>query len=398
MRVDQITPAIRDGEDISKAVLVLQKIIGDLGCETEIFTETRPKEPRAKVLELSSLGNERENIIYHMYMGSQISKTLVDLKAKRKVLFYHGIIPPEYFENHPARIHLLNGYEELKTLRDQFAVAITTTKFHERELQKAGYGQTMVLPLLVDLNEYDQEPDSHLMNEYDDNFTNILFVGRITPNKKLEDTILVFNYYHKKLNPKSRLFLVGSFSDHASYCQKLLTLIKELEIKNVFLTGRVSFKKLLAYYRLSKVFLCMSEYKGFSTPLIEAMYLKVPVIAFARSAVPEVLGGAGYLIDDKNVRETAKLLDRIVIDQAEREEIISRQWERVTAFSPERVFPLYRKAIMEAFGYKTPEDSSKKIGSSHRHAFFTPLAGPVFPDYGNGGLSALMQIRKGWRR
>ena len=145
------------------------------------------------------------------------------------------------------------------------------------------------------------------------------------------------------------MFLVGSFSAHAGYCQNLLALIKELEIKNVFLTGRTSFKKLLAYYRLSRVFLCMSEYEGFSIPLIEAMYLKVPVIAFERAAVPEILGEAGCLINDKDVRETARLLDRIVNDRAKRKDIISRQQERVTAFLPEKVFPLYRKAIMEAF-------------------------------------------------
>lgn len=347
MRIDQIIPAKQYGNDINDAVLVLQKIIKDLGCESDIFKEAMQVE-------------EKGNIIYHMIMGSRAAKTLVDLKSKRNVLFYHGIMPPEYFENHPAQTYLLDGREELKTLKNQFAFAFTTTKYLEQELHKAGYGQTMVLPLPVDFKDYDQEPDLQLMKAYEDDYTNILFVGQITPNKKLEDTIAVFNYYHKRLNPKSRLFLVGSFSAHPWYCQKLFAFIKELEIKNVFLTGRVPIKKLLAYYRLSQVFLCMSEYEGFSTPLIEAMYLKVPIIAFDRAAVPEVLGGAGYLINDKDIRDTARLLDRIVNDRAKREEIISRQSERVTAFLPEKVFPLYHKAIMEAFGCKTSEDCSKK--------------------------------------
>lgn len=346
MRIDQIIPAMQYDNNISDAVSVLQRIMKDIGCESDIFTEARQLE-------------ERENIIYHMIMGSRAAKTLVHLKSKRKVLFYHGMIPPEYFENHPAQTYLLDGREDLKTLKNQFAIVFTTTKRFEQELHKAGFCQTMVLPLPVDLKDYDQEPDLQLMKTYEDDYTNILFVGRITPNKKLEDTIAVFNYYHKKINPKSRLFLVGGYSAHPWYCQKLLTFIKELEIKNVFLTGRASFKKLLAYYRLSQVFLCMSEYEGFSTPLIEAMYLKVPIIAFERAAVPEVLGGAGYLINDKDIRDTARLLDRIVNDLAKREEIISRQSERVTSFLPEKVFPLYRKAIMEVFGCKTSENCSK---------------------------------------
>ena len=364
MQIDQITPATWYDNDISNVILVLQKIMKDLGCESDIFTEAMQAE-------------ERENIIYHMFMGSRAAKTLALLESKRKVLFYHGIMPPEYFENHPLQISLLGGREEIKTLKNSFAFAFTTTKYLEEELHQMGYEQTMVLPLPLDLKEYDQEPDLQLMKAYEDDYTNLLFVGQITPNKKLEDTISVFNYYHKKLNPKSRLFLVGSFSSHAGYCQKLLALIKELQVKNVFLTGRVSIKKLLAYYRLSRVFLSMSEYEGFSTPLIEAMYLKVPIIAFDRAAVPEILGGAGCLINDKDVRETARLLDWIVNDRAKREEIINRQSERVTDFLPEKVFPLYNKAIMEAFSCENAEDYPQ----NNRHGFFTPAPWFVFPRF-----------------
>lgn len=342
MRIDQIIPSIRYGSDISDAASVLQKIMKDLGCQSDILTEAVPV-------------GERENIIYHMSIGSRAAKTLADIKkSKRKVLFYHGIIPPKYFENHPVQSCLRGGREDLKTLKNQFAFAFTTTKYLEQELHQVGYRQTNVLPLPVDLKKYDQEPDSQLMKAHEDDYTNILFVGQITPNKKLEDTIAVFNYYHKKLNPKSRLFLAGSFSSHAGYCQKLLALIRELEIKNVFLTGRVPIKKLLAYYRRSQVFLCLSEYEGFAAPLIEAMYLKVPIIALERAAVPEILGGAGCLINDPDVQETARLLDRIVNDRAKREELISCQSERVTTFLPEKVFPLYRKAITGVFSCKPP--------------------------------------------
>lgn len=338
MRIDQIIPSIPYDNDIDGAASVLQTIIKDLGCESDIITEAMQVE-------------ERENIIYHMTMESQAAKTMAVLRSESNILFYHGLIPPEYFENHPAQICLLGRHEELKTLKNQFAIAFTTTKYLERELHKAGYRQTLVLPLPVDLKKYDQEPDFQLMRVYeDDDYTNILFVGQITPNKKLEDVIAVFNYYHKKLNPRSRLFLVGSFWPHIGYCQKLLALIREMEIENVYLTGLVSFRQLLAYYRLSRIFLCMSEYEGFATPLVEAMYLKVPVIALERASVPEILGGAGCLINDNDVRETARLLDRIANDQDMREEIINHQSERVTAFLPENVFPLYRKAIAAVFG------------------------------------------------
>jgi len=338
MRINQIIPALRYGYEISPSVLFLQKIINGLGFESDILAEDMQ-------------AGRKEHIIYHMFMGSKASKTLADLKSKRKFLFYHGIIPPEFFENHEVQTDLIKGRKELKTLQHQFEFAFTTTNYLEKELYEAGYRRTAVLPCALDLKEYDQRPDAPLLERYEGDYTNILFVGQITPNKKLENTISIFNYYHKKFNPKSRLFLAGTFSAHAGYCQKLLAFIKELDIKNVFLTGRVSFRQLLAYYRLSQVFLHMSEYEGFSIPLIEAMYLKVPIIALDRAAVPEILGGAGYLINDKDVRETARLLDRIVNDRVKRDEIISRQSKRVAAFLPEKVFPMYRIAFMEAFHF-----------------------------------------------
>lgn len=338
MRIDQIIPAMRYGYDISDIALVLQKIIYDIGFKSDIFTETMQAQ-------------RKENIIYHMFMGSKACQTLTDLKAKRKFLFYHGIMPPEYFENHEVQVDLLKGLNEIKELKSYFTFAFTTTNYLEKELYEAGFRRTAVLPLPLDLREYQQKPDMQLLEKYRDGYTNILFAGQITPNKKLENTISIFNYYHKKINPKSRLFLVGSFSSHPGYCQKLLALIKELDIKNVFLTGRVSFKQLLAYYQLSHIFLNLSEYEAFSIPLIEAMYMEVPIVALDRAAVPEVLGGAGYLIDESDMRETARLLDMLVNDHVKREEIISSQVERVTDFLPGNVFPMYRMVLKEAYDF-----------------------------------------------
>lgn len=336
MRVDQIIPARRYWNDISPIVSAAQQIINHLGFDSDILTEAMPAE-------------ERENIIYHMYVGSRPAETLAGFKAKRTVLFYHGIIPSEFFENHEAQTGLQKGAEQLKTLKNHFELAITTTRYLAEELHGAGFQQTVVLPPPPDTGKNQREPDRQLLRTYDDDYTNILFVGEITPNKKIEDTISIFNYYHKKYNPRSRLFLVGGFSAHPGYCQQLLDLIKELDIKNVCMTGRVSPAQLLAYYRLSRVFMCMSEYEGFSVPLVEAMHMKIPIIAFDRAAVPEILGGAGYLINEKDVRETARLLDRIVNDQTLREDIISGQTKRAAGFLPERVFPLYRQAIMQVF-------------------------------------------------
>jgi glycosyltransferase involved in cell wall biosynthesis len=340
MRIDQLIPSMRHGSDIGDMVLVVHKLLGQLGYQSEVFTESAP-------------AKGRENCIYHMLSGSSPGKALAGLKLKRTILFYHGMMPAESITGPGLQAHRDNCRRELRKLKNHFSYALTTTNYLAEDLQEAGYQPVAVLPMPLDLQEYNRYPHQKLLRQYRDDHTNILFVGPIVPNRKLENTISVFNYYHKKINPRSRLFLVGNFSAHPDYCQKLLGYIKELEIKNVFMTGRVSFRQLLSYYRLSRVFLSLSQYEGFSIPLVEAMYMKVPVIALNRAAVPEILGGAGCLIDDDDVRNTARLLDDIVNDRGRRHEIIRRQSQRARDFLPEKVLPMYRMAIKEAcrFGY-----------------------------------------------
>ena len=59
-------------------------------------------------------------------------------------------------------------------------------------------------------DSYKREPDAKTIQMYDDDFLNILFVGRVAPHKKQEDIIRAFCYYNRNINKKSRLFLVGS--------------------------------------------------------------------------------------------------------------------------------------------------------------------------------------------
>lgn len=342
MRINQIIPSFRYWHDISDIVLALQKTIQDIGFESDIHTEEESRYAK------------KANTIYHMSLGSQPAKALSHLKLRNKFLFYHGLAPPEFFAGHEAQAGLMEGPKILKELKNHFTFAYTITNYLESQLQTAGYQRTAVLPAPLDLRNYSRRPAVKILRKYEDDYTNIISAGQITPNKKLEDTISIFNYYHKKINPRSRLFLVGGFSACPGYCQKLLALIRELDIDNVIFTGRVPFRHLLAYYRLSRVFLMMSEYEGFSLPLIEAMYMEVPVIALNRAAVPEILGGAGCLIDDNDIQATARLLDRVVNDRGKRDEIISRQLKRVTGFMPEKVFPAYRIAIEEASRFEPP--------------------------------------------
>ena len=196
-----------------------------------------------------------------------------------------------------------------------------------------------VCPILIPFEDYDREPDQKVLGKYQgDGWTNLLFVGRITPNKKQEDVIRAFYYYHRDYNPKSRLILVGNDIGMENYRYQLENYARALGLNDlVIFPGHISFAAILAYYHLADVFVCMSEHEGFGVPLVEAMYFNVPIVAYASSAIPETLGKGGILLDSKDPQLAAAAVNRIVQDQALREALHQEQQKKLQNYSCENV-------------------------------------------------------------
>jgi glycosyltransferase involved in cell wall biosynthesis len=80
----------------------------------------------------------------------------------------------------------------------------------------------------------------------------------------------------------------------------------------VHFTGHVSDEELVGFYEVADLFLCASEHEGFCVPLVEAFYMQVPVLAFAATAVPATMDGAGVLFETKEPLHVAALMDSII--------------------------------------------------------------------------------------
>jgi glycosyltransferase involved in cell wall biosynthesis len=161
---------------------------------------------------------------------------------------------------------------------------------------------------------------------------NVLFVGRVCPNKRFEDLIKVFYLFQKTARLRSRLVLVGALDPKDPYVHYLRGLVRELDVRDVVFKPGLSQPALNACYRTAHAFLCMSEHEGFCVPLVEAMHFGVPIIAYAQEAVRETLGGAGVLVYEKNFEAVAELLDLVTTDRAMRERIAAGQRRRLEAF------------------------------------------------------------------
>ena len=96
-----------------------------------------------------------------------------------------------------------------------------------------------MLPLVLDLQGIRGAPDRAVTGKYADGKTNVLFVGRGAPNKRIEDVLHAFFHYQRFVNPDSRLIHVGSFAGTESYLALLYTRIKELGVRDLDFHGSI---------------------------------------------------------------------------------------------------------------------------------------------------------------
>jgi glycosyltransferase involved in cell wall biosynthesis len=350
-QIHQIHPIVSSGDAIGNEVIEIRDILRESGYESDIYAKfIHNKLKNIKYYTDYLKVSSPQNILlmhYSTEYGSELLDFLRSLPDK-KVLLYHNITPPAFFRNFSSAHEQAtkNGIYELKhEIKTIVDVALGVSEFNRQDLISAGFKKTGVLPYLLNFNKFDIFPDKKVIQKYSDDFVNLLVVGRISPNKKLDDAIKCFYYYNKYINPKSRLLLVGSYQGMDLYYNYLNDLILKLDLKNVCFTGHINLDELVSYYKVGDVFLTMSEHEGFCVPLLESIYFGVPVLAYNSSAIPETLGGTGILIHNKNYIEIAELINLLVEDQTLRDKIIQKQSERLKFFSRDRIAGILKHYI-----------------------------------------------------
>jgi glycosyltransferase involved in cell wall biosynthesis len=323
---------------------ILQEWLRSRGWTSEIYAENIDLQLTNHVLPYTAFRptQAREVVILHYSIGSRVLDYLLSQDV-RFILIYHNLTPPQFMASTSVHIaHLLEmGIAMLPRFAKRTLLALADSEYNQRDLVRAGFAPTAVLPVPFDEESYRQQPDQAVLDEFADDFVNLLFVGRIAPNKRLEDVIKAF-YYYRQINQSARLFLVGApISDLCPYHYWLKHLIKQLRLDNVYLTGRVPLAELLAYYKLADVYISMSEHEGYGVPLIESMYFNVPVLAYKATAVPETLGQAGVQVGHKDFFLIAELIHQLVTNAALRDGIISQQRQRLSKVSMTRIHRLF---------------------------------------------------------
>ncbi len=342
MRIVQLLTTLSFGDAVSNDTIALRDVIADMGYDTAIYAENiDPRLPKGTALHVQKMqGLKAEDIIlYHKSTGTDLSFQL-EKHPCRKLMIYHNITPPEFFvPYHTAAASLTEyGLEGVKHLADKVEYCMADSEFNKQNLRDMGYTCPIdVRPILIPFADYEKKPDEKILRQYTgDGWTNLIFVGRIAPNKKQENVIRAF-WHYKKLNPKSRLIFVGSYQGMENYYERLQTYVQALGLSDVIFTGHIKFPEILAWYHAADVFLCMSEHEGFCVPLVEAMFFQVPIVAYDTSAIGYTLGGSGILLKDNDPLEAAMMIDRLMQDETLRARVIAGQNQRLEDFQYEKI-------------------------------------------------------------
>ncbi len=327
--VHQVLATLGYGDAIGHEVLGIQRALRAAGYDSEIFVETadsRLEHLTVDYRDLPEASHPDNLLIHHFSIGSRASRVAYAL-PDRMALVYHNITPPEFFVDvHPLLVQLCYlGRRELGVYANRVELGLGDSEFNRQELEALGFASTAVLPVVPDFSHLGGAPNYMQAGAFDDDWVNILFVGRMIPNKRIEDVIRAFHAYKRWINPRSRLLLVGSHGGFERYLAMLHDFMARIGAADVHLLGHVSNEELAAYYEIADVFLCASEHEGFCVPLMEAFHMGVPVLAYAATAVPATMDGGGILYHRKDPMEIAGLIDAVVSNARLRDEMLTRQ-------------------------------------------------------------------------
>ncbi len=367
-KIHQLVHTLSYGDAISGEVLAMQRVLKNLGFDSEIYAiNEHPKLKGASIdyreFNRSAGGSFDGGVILHYSLGSPLSDLYRSLNSANRTLIYHNLTPAKWFEGVNPRIvaDIRRGEVELPELCKLSNRLLADSGFNASELSRFGFNaEVLELPLDPKRWELDQNPGIANVVRSEPGI-HLLHVGRLAPNKRIEDIIKVFYFLHHHFERQSRLWLSGIDIDTEAYSFALKQLVYELNLGHaVNFVGCLDDSELKALYQNASCYLCMSEHEGFCLPVAEAMHFGLPVLSFASSALVETVGDGGILFTEKRPAELAALIHKLSEDSALRTNMIEAGRRRVARLS----FDAFQSRVSEIFQGQSESRSQSRIGAA----------------------------------
>lgn len=385
--VHQFVARLAWGDAVGNQVRYLQRLLRAWGFRSDIYAEQWDEACREQVRPVSRMPRECSGedvlLVHHSFQSRQVA-ALRRTRARR-ALVYHNVTPARLFEGFDRKVAQAcdAARDELREMQPLMERAYAYSRFSAEELWAAGYPEVSVLPFALDWRAFDVAPDPTLKAELDDGCTNVLFVGRAVPSKRIDDVMRVFAAYQALYQPRSRLVLTGYLNRETPYGAYLYGVKELLGAERIQMLGRVSAAQLSACYATATVYLSMSRHEGFGVPLLEAMHRDVPVVAYGAAAVPETMGGAGVTTLSDDPEEVARLLAVLERRVDLRWKMIEAQRARLRALGQDTVAEQVREGLRPLLE-GTPPRPAPLPSSAH-----VELVCPGFDQWPDAPMSTL---------
>lgn len=345
----QFLTGAAEGDAITGHAFIIRQWLRDFGLQSHIYAQHIHPSVENEVRHISRYrrGKNEQWAIYHHSIGSEVP-TFLAQRPLQLLLIYHNITPTTFFErSDPQRMELARlGREQLLLLRTTTGLGLAVSPYNELELTEAGFQKTAVLPLTLAAADYDLPLNEPLAASIRTGGPNLLFVGRLAPNKKQEDLVKLL-YYLRRIEENAHLYLVGDRWE-VGYDNWIEALADGYHLQDaVTLTGKVSQQDMVTYYRTADFFVSMSEHEGFGLPLLESMYFSLPVLAYGTTGVPYTMGDAGLQFYRKDYESLAELILLLRQDETLRQRMIARQKKHVQQYLEPEVRALFRRYLQQ---------------------------------------------------
>jgi len=343
-RIDQLLAAAHANDATGDAALALAARLRTEGYEAGVYAlhiDDEMSERVDSIAELPAAG-VGDTTVLHFNIPSPLGEVLSS-RAGRRAIVYHNLTPPELLLPHCPEIARLTaiGRQQLGELAASGTVdlAIGVSRYNTADLDDTGFEHTATLPLPIDLSRLHAAANPVLDAELARApMPTFITVGRVAPNKRIEDFIKVAAYYLRYISPEARFLIVGGTRGLEPYLDALVELHGDLSLdERVSFTHKVSLADLITYYGSATAYVCTSAHEGFCAPLLEAMTLGVPIVARRAAAVPETLGDAGILVDSDDPAMWAEMLAAVAHDEALRARLIGLGKQRAADFDTDAV-------------------------------------------------------------
>lgn len=239
--------------------------------------------------------------------------------AKAKIIIrYHNITPEEFFEpyNQFAYEQCKLGRKQTVLMQKELSDAywLCDSRYNAQDLKYIDSGRIGICPPFNKIESWSKNiPDEAILKSLvESRVLNVVFVGRVAPNKGHLLLLDVIRAYCAYYDTNIKLRIIGKFDEGLpGYNNLVKERIRAYGIAPlVEFVGEITDSTLMSYYLGSDVMVCCSEHEGFCVPVIEAQSFDLPVVALRECAVPETIG-KHQLLFDRNPLEFAAALKEI---------------------------------------------------------------------------------------